>query len=85
MTVTHEMIAKMVGVRREGITQAVGKLNRDQLVRSGRGRIAMLDRPGLEKAVCECYDVVRKEYERLITDIPRHDPEHVLGPSSGKL
>lgn len=83
MMVTHEMISKMVGVRREGITNAVGKLKRDKLIGSGRGRIVMQDRPGLEKNVCECYDVVRKEYERLITDIPRRDPEHILGPSSG--
>ena len=60
-----------------------GRLKRDGLIRYSRGRITLLDRPGLEETVCECYDVVKKEYERLITDIPKHDPLHVLGPSSG--
>ena len=83
LTITHELISNMLGVRRESITQALGKLSRDELVRSSRGRITLLDRPGMEKSVCECYDVVKKEYERLITDIPKHDPQHVLGLSSG--
>ncbi len=82
MTMTHEIMANMLGVRREGITFAVGMLKRDKLINHSRGRITLLDRLGLEKIICECYDVVNNEYERLITDIPRHDPKHILGPSS---
>ena len=83
LTMTQELIANMLGVRREGVTEAAGKLQRDGLIRYSRGRIEVIDRPGLEKAVCECYGVVKAEYDRLINDIPRHDPEHVLGPSKG--
>ena len=82
LTMTQALIASMLGVRREGITQSMGKLKRDELIHYTRGRITLLDAPGLAKIVCECYDVVNKEYQRLITDIPRHDPQHVLGPST---
>ncbi len=82
LTMTQELIAGMLGVRREGITQTMGKLKREELIHHTRGRITLLDHPGLKKIVCECYEVVNKEYERLITDIPRHDPQHILGPST---
>ena len=81
MIMTQEMIANMLGVRREGVTQAAGKLQRAGLITYRRGKIRLVDRPGLEKVVCECYEVVKSEYARLITDIPPHDPQHVLGPS----
>jgi len=66
LTMTQEMIANMLGVRREGVTEAARKLQSSQLIHYSRGRIAVLDRPGLERRVCECYEVVRKEYDRLL-------------------
>jgi CRP-like cAMP-binding protein len=70
LSMTQELIANMLGVRREGVTEAAGKLQRAGLIRYSRGRINVIDRPGLEKAVCECYAVVKKEFDRLLTDIP---------------
>jgi Mn-dependent DtxR family transcriptional regulator len=63
---TQELIANMLGVRREGVTEAAGKLQDAGLIRYSRGRIAVLDRPGLEARSCECYEVVRKEFDRLL-------------------
>jgi len=82
LTMTQELIANMLGVRREGVTEAAGHLQRAGLIRYSRGRIEVLDRPGLEKTVCECYAVVKVEFDRLLADIPRGDPYHVLGQSS---
>jgi CRP-like cAMP-binding protein len=79
LTMTQELIANMLGVRREGVTVAARSLQRAGLIRYSRGRIDVLDRPGLEGAVCECYGVVKAEFERLLSDIPRGDPFHVLG------
>jgi hypothetical protein len=56
----------MLGVRREGITEAAGKLQRDGVIHYVRGRITVLDRDALEKRACECYEVVRREYSRLL-------------------
>ncbi len=72
---TQELIAGMLGVRREGITEAAGHLQRAGLIRYRRGHIDVLDRAGLEATVCECYGVVKLEYERLMNDIPRVVPE----------
>jgi CRP-like cAMP-binding protein len=66
LQMTQELIANMLGVRREGITEAAGRLQRAGLIRYGRGRITVLDRPRLEKEVCECYRVVKKEFDRLL-------------------
>ncbi len=66
LTMTQEMIANMLGVRREGVTDAAGKLQAAGLIQYSRGRIEVLDRRGLEARVCECYDVVRRETERLL-------------------
>jgi len=74
LTMTQELIASMLGVRREGVTEAAGHLQRAGLIRYSRGHIDVLDRQGLEKAVCECYAVVKVEYDRLMCDIPRVDP-----------
>ena len=71
LVMTQELIANMLGVRREGVTEAAGKLQRDGLIRYTRGRITVLDRPRIEKTVCECYTVVKKEFDRLLSDIPR--------------
>jgi len=62
---TQELIANMLGVRREGVTEAAGRLQDAGLIRYSRGRITVLDRPKLEKRVCECYVVVKREMERL--------------------
>jgi len=66
LTMTQELIANMLGVRREGVTEAAGKLQAQGLIHYSRGHITVLDRPGLEARVCECYAVVRKEYDRLL-------------------
>jgi Mn-dependent DtxR family transcriptional regulator len=66
LVMTQELISNMLGVRREGVTDAAVKLQRIGLIRYARGRITVLDRPGLEKRTCECYAVVKKEYDRLL-------------------
>ena len=66
LVMTQELIANMLGVRREGVTEAALKLQEAGYIRYARGRIQVLDRPGLEQRTCECYAVVRKEYERLL-------------------
>ena len=84
LTMTQELIANMLGVRREGVTEAAGNLQRAGLITYSRGHITVLDRPGLEQSVCECYAVVKLEFNRLLTDIPHGDPRHVLGESDGE-
>ncbi len=66
LAMTQELIANMLGVRREGVTEAALKLARAGLIRYARGRITVLDRPGLERRTCECYAVVKAEYDRLL-------------------
>ncbi|HEX8354996.1 MAG TPA: Crp/Fnr family transcriptional regulator [Pyrinomonadaceae bacterium] len=66
LVMTQELIANMLGVRREGVTQAAGRLQEGGLISYVRGRITILDRRGLEAAVCECYKVVKDEYNRLL-------------------
>jgi CRP-like cAMP-binding protein len=68
LTMTQELIANMLGVRREGVTEAAGKLQETGLIHYSRGRITILDRPKLEKRVCECYVVVKKEFDRLLPE-----------------
>jgi CRP-like cAMP-binding protein len=68
LTMTQELIANMLGVRREGVTEAAGKLQSAGLIHYSRGRITVLDRPGLESRACECYAVVRREFDRLLPD-----------------
>ncbi|OSZ76597.1 Crp/Fnr family transcriptional regulator [Hydrogenophaga sp. IBVHS1] len=66
LVMTQELIANMLGVRREGVTEAAAGLQRAGLIRYSRGRITVLDRPGLEKRTCECYAVVKRESDRLL-------------------
>lgn len=66
LVMTQELIANMLGVRREGVTEAAGHLQLAGLIRYSRGRITVLDRPGLEARTCECYAVVKREYDRLL-------------------
>ena len=63
---TQELIANMLGVRREGVTEAAGKLQRDGIIHNSRGHIEVIDRPKLEKRSCECYQVVKTEFDRLL-------------------
>lgn len=66
LVMTQELIANMLGVRREGVTEAAGELQGEGLIEYSRGRITVLDRKRLEKRVCECYAVVKREYDRLL-------------------
>jgi len=69
LVITQELVASMLGVRREGITEAAGKLQHAGFIRYRRGHISVLDRSGLETRACECYAVVRKELSRLLSDV----------------
>jgi len=69
LVMTQELIASMLGVRREGITQAAGHLQQAGYISYRRGHIAVLDRSGLESRVCECYAVVKREHDRLLSDV----------------
>ena len=82
---THEQIAGMLGVRREGVTEAARKLQASKLIHYHRGHIAVLDRPGLETRSCECYQVVKSEYSRLFEIIPLVLPKHRARPNPANL
>ena len=69
LTMTQELIASMLGVRREGITEAAGRLQEAGFIRYRRGHITALSRSGLMSLVCECYEVVKKEHDRLLCDV----------------
>jgi CRP-like cAMP-binding protein len=69
LIITQELVAGMLGVRREGITEAAGNLQRVGFINYRRGHISVLDRTGLEKNACECYAVVKKEMNRLLSDV----------------
>ena len=69
LVMTQELIANMLGVRREGVTEAAGSLQKAGLIKYSRGRISVLDRPGLEMRTCECYGVVKKEFDRLLSAV----------------
>ena len=71
LVMTQELIANMLGVRREGVTEAAGMLQKAGLIRYQRGRITVVDRPGLEARTCECYQVVRTEFDRLLPYVAR--------------
>jgi CRP-like cAMP-binding protein len=69
LIMTQELIANMLGVRREGVTEAAGRLQHAGLISYARGKIEVLDRKGLEQRTCECYAVVKLEYDRLLPDL----------------
>jgi CRP-like cAMP-binding protein len=69
LKMTQELIANMLGVRREGVTEAAGNLQQAGLIEYSRGHITVLDRPKLEERVCECYQVVKDEFDRLLPDL----------------
>ncbi|MGH8261977.1 MAG: Crp/Fnr family transcriptional regulator, partial [Steroidobacteraceae bacterium] len=70
LVMTQELIANMLGVRREGVTEAAGKLQEAGLISYSRGHIAVRDRAGIEARTCECYAVVKKECDRLLPSYP---------------
>lgn len=72
LVMTQELIANMLGVRREGVTECALKLQQAGIIRYARGHITVLDRAGLEKCTCECYEVVKKEYDRLLPNAKLH-------------
>ena len=69
LVMTQELMANMLGVQRGGVSEAAGKLQSEGLIRYNRGKISVIDRPRLEARVCECYRVVKKEYDRLLPDV----------------
>jgi CRP-like cAMP-binding protein len=69
LTMTQELIANMLGVRREGVTEAAGRLQKAGLIEYSRGHIVVINRPKLEARVCECYAVVKTEYDRLLSQL----------------
>jgi CRP-like cAMP-binding protein len=73
LTMTLELIANLLGVRREGVTDAAGKLRVAGIIEYSRGHIKVVDRKKLEQKVCECYAVVKNEVDRLLSDIPRNN------------
>jgi hypothetical protein len=76
LTMTQEFIGNMLGVRREGVTQAASKLQQLGVISYKRGLITVLDRPRLEAASCECYEVVRRETDRLLAYLPQRQVIH---------
>lgn len=82
LAVTHEAIANLLGVRREGVTEAVGKLHRLGIIAGSRGHIRVLDREQLEDLSCECYSVIRNETQRLHS--PFHSDQPLHAPGSGR-
>jgi len=80
LSITQELIANMLGVRREGVTEAAGKLQKAGVIKYRRGHITVLDRAKLEEMCCECYAVVKRESDRLLPQ-PRHAPSRKQPPS----
>jgi len=85
LTITQELIANMLGVRREGVTEAAGKLQSYGYIRYRRGHITVVDRGGLEESVCECYDVVKKEFARLLNDVRQRQGDQVVAGMESSL
>jgi len=81
LTMMQELIANMLSVRREGVTETTGNLRRPRLIRCRRSHIEVIDRPELAGAVCECCAAVELEFDNLLTSIPQSDPIRTLGQS----
>jgi hypothetical protein len=86
LVMTQELVASMLGVRREGITEAAGKLQQAGLILYRRGHITVLERSGLESRACECYAVVKKELNRLLSDVQYRQGNAAVAqqPASGR-
>ena len=85
LVMTQELVARMLGVRREGITEAAGRLQNAGFIRYRRGHIAVLERSGLEARTCECYAVVKSELGRLLSDVRYHKGvSHLRGAAPGQ-
>lgn len=82
LKMTQELIANMLGVRREGVTEAAGRLQGYGFISYRRGHITVLDRKGLEQDVCECYAVVKKEFARLLSDVRNRQAPAAVGKSA---
>jgi len=82
LTMTQELISNMLGVRREGVTEAAGRLQGYRYISYRRGHITVLDRAGLEGHVCECYGVVKKEFARLMSDVRQRQPSGLSSQST---
>jgi CRP-like cAMP-binding protein len=80
LVMTQELVASMLGVRREGVTEAAGKLQHAGIISYRRGHITVLDRSGLETHTCECYKVVKKEFDRLLSDVRNPQNGSALHP-----
>ena len=85
LTMTQELISNMLGVRREGVTEAAGRLQAHGYISYRRGHITVLDRAGLERHVCECYGVVKKEFGRLLSDVRQRQPASRPAPLSSRI
>ncbi|MGB3299728.1 MAG: helix-turn-helix domain-containing protein, partial [Phormidesmis sp.] len=72
LTLTHEFMAKMLGIRRSSVTVSAGILQQAGMIRYTRGRLSVLDRPKLEETACECYQVIQNEYHRLLGSRVQH-------------
>ena len=84
LKMTQELVADMLGVRREGVTAAAGKLHTAGLIHHSRGRISVLDRPRLEAQACECYAVVKREYDRLLPEYRQYASAGIMGSFDGR-
>ena len=82
LTMTQELISNMFGVRREGVTEAAGRLQASGFISYRRGHITVTNRSGLERNVCECYGVVKKEFARLLSDTRHRQPPAVAGKTA---
>jgi hypothetical protein len=85
LVMTQELVARMLGVRREGVTEAAGKLQQLGYIRYRRGHIAVLERSGLEKTSCECYAAVKTEFDRLFSAIPQRDGVQKTGRPGSRI
>lgn len=82
---THEVIAGVLGVRRQGVTEAAKKLEQRHVIAYHRGRISVLDRRGLEASACECYALAKRQTEALLTGLPRSSPRSPVAPRQNRV